>query len=410
MFEDFRCNISTANTLLNASYYYYTNPGSTKLRTLSYSIPNELQPDIALIDPGTYFGWADPPTPTPVVNISVKLFEGAKDNQSSTECTEANLDAQVIVGLAHPLGVTEYLTGGSPPFKENLDHPTEKKNYNEPWVPYYRSLVSTSVRDIPQVLSHSYGELEDSVPKRYATFTCNLIGIMGLRGITIIQASGDSGVGAGCLATDFKTTQFDAIFPATCPWLTSVGGTAGVSPKRAWNASSGGFSNYFPRAAYQIDTIAAYINTTVAPDAYDYYGQYTNWGGRGFPDVTAHSVDPTFEVVYVGEQAASCGTSASAPVWAAIVGLLNDARLAAGKPVLGWLNPLVYRYGPEVLTDITEGHSVGCDGVHPGSGVAEPEGAAIMAGARWNATAGWDTTTGFGAPDFVKLKDLILTL
>lgn len=234
--------------------------------------------------------------------------------------------------------------------------------------------------------------------------------MMGLRGITIIQASGDSGVGAGCLATDFKTVQFDAIFPATCPWVTSVGGTAGLSPERAWNASSGGFSNYFSRPAYQADAIAAYMNSHVAPAAYAYYGQYTRWGGRGFPDVAAHSTGPDFEVVYAGQRAASGGTSASAPVWAAIAGLLNDARLAAGKPVLGWLNPLIYRYGPSVLNDITEGHTVGCNGVHPGSGVTEPEGAGIVPGARWNATAGWDTTTGFGTPDFARLKALVLTL
>ncbi|KAK8053070.1 tripeptidyl peptidase a protein, partial [Apiospora saccharicola] len=441
-FIDFRCDIATANTLFNASYYYYTNLGAVKLRTSSYSIPDEIQDDVTLLDPGTYFGSAEPLTPSlstptparqadvgprphplanhhmynttgyvptadsrshigfgsflnqtvrfdgllqfeehngiPAQNISVTTFVGAENNQSSTQYTEANLDAQVIVGLAHPLAVMEYITGGSPPFKENLHHPTDKQNYNEPWVPYYRILLATPVRDIPQILSHSYGEPEDSVPRSYAALTCNIIGIMGLRGITIIQASGDSGVGAGCLATDFKTIQFNAIFPATCPWVTSVGATTGLSPERAWNASSGGFSNYFSRPAYQDSAIAAYMNNNVAPETHSYYGHYTNWGGRGFPDVAAHSMDPDFEVVYAGQLAASGGTSASAPVWAAIVGLLNDARLAAGKPVLSWLNPLIYRYGTAVLNGITEGHSVGCNGAHPGSGVAEPNAGICM--------------------------------
>lgn len=34
------------------------------------------------------------------------------------------------------------------------------------------------------------------------------------------------------------------IFPATCPYVTAVGGTPDVMPETAWNASSGGFSNY----------------------------------------------------------------------------------------------------------------------------------------------------------------------
>ncbi|KAJ5541321.1 hypothetical protein N7494_006397 [Penicillium frequentans] len=45
-------------------------------------------------------------------------------------------------------------------------------------------------------------------------------------------------------ATDLVTPQFNSIFPATCPYVTAVGGTSDVMPETAWNASSGGFSNY----------------------------------------------------------------------------------------------------------------------------------------------------------------------
>ena len=41
------------------------------------------------------------------------------------------------------------------------------------------------------------------------------------------------------------------------------------------------------------------------------------------------------------------GTSASAPVFAGVVSLLNDARLAAGKSPLGFLNPLLYQLAAE---------------------------------------------------------------
>lgn len=248
-----------------------------------------------------------------------------------------------------------------------------------------------------------------SVPYDYAVHTCNLIGILGLKGITVLESSGDLGVGAGCLAPDNKTVEFNAIFPATCPYLTSVGGTVDVTPEIAWDGSSGGFSKYFPRPAYQDAAVGAYLAEQVSAATLAYYGPYTDFEGRGFPDVAGHSVSPDYEVIYFGEKSASGGTSAAAPVWAGIVGLLNDARFRAGKNgSLGWLNPLVYKYGPQVLTDITAGYSVGCNGNNTQSGGAEPTGSGIVLGARWNATVGWDTTTGFGTPNFQKLKALVL--
>ena len=54
------------------------------------------------------------------------------------------------------------------------------------------------------------------------------------------------------------------------------------------------------------------------------------------------------------------GTSASAPTFAGLVALLNDARIAAGKPPLGFLNPLIYLLGGEAFNDITAGNAPGC--------------------------------------------------
>ncbi|KAG8408218.1 hypothetical protein J3459_018082 [Metarhizium acridum] len=346
----------------------------------------------------------------PSQNISVELIAGGTDNQneSTAQFTEADLDAQTIVGVAHPLPVTQFIVGGKPPFIPNIDHKTENRNFNEPYVPYYRHLLSRSKNDLPYVISNSYGEQEDSVPIRYALLTCNLIGLLGLRGVTVVQSSGDSGVGSGCLVPDFRTAEFYPIFPATCPWVTSVGGTVGFSPESAWKGSSGGFSRYFSRPSYQDASVSMYMDT-LAPETREYYGKYTNWNGRAFPDVAAHSLSPDFQVVYRG-LAMSGGTSASAPVWAGIVALLNDARLRAGKPVLGWLNPLLYARGFLSLNDITEGFSEGCNGMNPGTNATEPDGAGIIPGARWNATIGWDPVTGLGTPDFQKLKHLVLSL
>jgi tripeptidyl-peptidase I len=47
---------------------------------------------------------------------------------------------------------------------------------------------------------------------------------------------------------------------------------------------------------------------------------------------------------------------------ASLIALLNDARLRAGKPVLGFLNPLIYLHAYQGFTDITLGQSDGCNG------------------------------------------------
>lgn len=116
----------------------------------------------------------------------------------------------------------------------------------------------------------------------------------------------------------------------------------------------------------------------------------------------------SYEVIYSGEKYGSGGTSAAAPTFAGIIGLLNDARLRAGKPALGFLNPFLYSEGYKALNDITGGSSYGCGGIDPQSEEEVP-GALIIPGAHWNATEGWDPVTGLGTPNFEKLKELVLS-
>lgn len=70
-----------------------------------------------------------------------------------------------------------------------------------------------------------------------------------------------------------------------------------------------------------------------------------------------------------GQEALISGTSASAPTFAGIVGLLNSARLAAGRPPMGFLNPWIYTVGLQGLTDIVDGGSTGCTGIDKYSGL-----------------------------------------
>jgi hypothetical protein len=75
---------------------------------------------------------------------------------------------------------------------------------------------------------------------------------------------------------------------------------------------------------------------------------------------------------YVRESRCSSRSShsPSKQITAAIIALLNDARLRAGKPTLGFLNPWIYSSGYKGFTDITAGQSDGCDGNNTQTGAA----------------------------------------
>lgn len=112
-------------------------------------------------------------------------------------------------------------------------------------------------------------------------------------------------------------------------------------------------------------------------------------------------------MIYAGTPSLSGGTSAASPVFASVIALLNDVRLRAGKPALGFLNPFLYSKGFKALNDITAGQSDGCNGYDTQSGQEVP-GVIPIPWAHWNATAGWDPVTGLGTPDFEALKKLVL--
>jgi hypothetical protein len=91
--------------------------------------------------------------------------------------------------------------------------------------------------------------------------------------------------------------------------------------------------------------------------------------------------------------------SASAPTFAAIISLLNNARLSVGQPPLGFLNPWLYATGKDAWTDIVDGGSTGCTGRDMYTGLPTP----FVPFASWNATVGWDPVSGLGTPKFEEL-------
>ncbi|KAF2703277.1 tripeptidyl-peptidase-like protein [Pleomassaria siparia CBS 279.74] len=319
---------------------------------------------------------------------------GILDQRATNDSVEANLDIQYTAGLVAPaISTNYYSTPGRGLLVPDLDQPSVDDNANEPYLELFTHLVGLPDGKLPQVLTTSYGEDEQSVPAEYAKKVCDMIGQLGTRGVSVIFSSGDTGVGSACQTNDGKnTTRFLPIFPASCPYVTSVGGTTKIAPEEAIYFSSGGFSDLWPRPSYQDVAVPAYLEKLGSQWA----GLY-NPAGRGFPDVAAQG--SSFRVVDKGTQISVGGTSASAPVFASVVGLLNNARISAGKPALGFLNPWIYSQGYKGLNDITKGGSTGCTGRSVYSGLIAP----YVKYASWNATEGWDPVTGYGTPDFGKL-------
>jgi tripeptidyl-peptidase-1 len=137
-------------------------------------------------------------------------------------------------------------------------------------------------------------------------------------------------------------------------------------------SSGGGFSYYFPRPSYQDGVVSIYADT-VDPS---YDGLYYK-NSRAYPNISASGFH--FLTTWNGTDLWLDGTSASTPTASAVLSLVNDALISAGKPPLGFLNPWIYKGSGKAFTDITSGSALGC-------GVTGFE-----AGKGWDAVRGWGT-------------------
>ncbi|KAJ6023848.1 Peptidase S8/S53 subtilisin/kexin/sedolisin [Penicillium herquei] len=330
-------------------------------------------------------------------NFTVIQYNGGGNDQSSSkDSSEANLDLQYIVGVSSPVPVTEFSTGGRAPLVPDLDQPDPNDNSNEPYLDFLQNVLKLSDEEMPQVISNSYGEDEQSVPEKYAKTVCNLYSQLGSRGVSVIFSSGDSGVGAACETNDGQNkTHFPPQFPAACPWVTSVGATTHTYPEKAVYFSSGGFSDLWERPSWQDDAVKSYLTKL----GNKWEGLF-NANGRAFPDVAAQGEN--YAIYEKGSLSSVDGTSCAAPTFAGVIALLNDARIQAGKAPMGFLNPWLYSDGRTALNDITTGGSTGCDGNGRFSGPTN--GGPVVPYASWNATQGWDPVTGLGTPDFAKMR------
>ncbi|GAP88031.1 putative subtilisin-like protein [Rosellinia necatrix] len=349
---------------------------------------------------------------------------------------EAALDVQAAYSIVHPQQVRYYQVGDGinvdsvGTFNIFLDALDESyctyeggdQPYVDPAYPDpndnemgYQGPLQCGGAPKSNVISVSYGQIEGALPYFYQVRQCHEWMKLGLQGVSVIYASGDSGVAnrynAGypnsCLNAeeqyvDNNGTRYSPSFPVNCPYITAVGATTligndtdsgeravsrpGTGPANAYY-SGGGFSNYFPVPSYQASAVGHFMKNYApryGPNVYNDTGR-----ARGFPDVAAIGLNVA--TVWNGSTYGVGGTSASAPIFAGIVTLLNEARIAIGKGPIGFLNPTLYRH-PEAFNDITVGDNPGC-----GTG-------------GFNATPGWDPVTGLGTPNYEKLLPIFLRL
>jgi len=298
-------------------------------------------------------------------------------NDESDPGGEASLDIQYASAMATGVPISFWSFPGT-----SLDHNGE----NEPFLNFMMKL--NSEENPPLVVSTSYGEDEGSTSLGYAKRLNQEFMKAGARGVTLIFASGDSGVGS---TWDFDCSEeFIGQWPAASPYVTSVGSTAHHDPEIAAYFSSGGFSKRWSRPAYQEATVQAYLDHSAEMLTSETYKHRFAVQGRAFPDLSAQGW--RYAVKEDGRTLGVYGTSCSAPTVAGLVALANDARLAAGKAPLGFLNQLIYQRGRDLFTDVQQGHNPGCSS----RGFA--------------AVADWDPVTGWGTPDLMKLRSVALEL
>jgi kumamolisin len=200
-----------------------------------------------------------------------------------------------------------------------------------------------------------------------------------MQGITLCIASGDTG-------SDSKVGDGKAHvqYPASDPWVLSIGGTTVGNVQGAsfeefvWNdvsvfganATGGGISDFFNLPAYQ--------SSAGVPQSVN-----GNRVGRGVPDVAANaSVNSGYPMVAGGVGFTGNGTSASAPLYAGLIAVLNAAL---PRPV-GFLNPTLYMLGNSVCQNITSPPGPADNGLNGVTGYPARPG--------WNGCTGWGRIDG----------------
>jgi kumamolisin len=270
---------------------------------------------------------------------------------------EVALDIEVIGGLAPGADVKVY-------FAPNTDRG-------------FLDAVAEAAHATPTpiAISISWGGAESSWTKQGLSGLNQAIADAVALGVTVTVAAGDDG------SSDRVTDgQAHVDFPASSPYALACGGTTliadpatgVVTSEVVWDnttsggATGGGVSVDFPVPAYQNGVSVPTVNGKA---------------GRGVPDVAAVADSATgYQIRLNGEDYVFGGTSAVAPLWAALV-----ARIGQGtSKKFGLIHTQLYGVAKDGFRDITKGSN-----------------------GAYSAAVGWDACTGLGVPDGERLRSLL---
>ncbi len=327
----------------------------------------------------------------PIQNVVLDGFNG----QPGAGAIEVELDIEVILSQAPSL--SKLLV---------YEAPNTTQGYNDEF--------ARIVQDRTPVISVSWGDCEKNAGQQEVNQENQFFQQAAAQGQSILVAAGDSG-SSGCFQLTGGSYDFslNADDPAAQPYVTGVGGTNltlssnnSYQSETVWNggllggAGGGGLSQFWKQPSWQ-----------TGPGVQN---QYAN-GMREVPDVSLDA-DPTTGYPIYCTAGSNCsgsggitggsggwltvgGTSAAAPMWAAMVALANQQAAKAGKSVLGFLNPALYKIasGSNYTKDF---HDITASGNND-------EG---FNGGDYPVTQNYDMATGWGSFDATRLASDLVSL
>ena len=335
-------------------------------------------------DLDTYFSRLGVPTPT-VIPVSVDGGTNSPTSASSDDA-EVVLDIQVAGAAAPDAKFVVYFAPNDATSSGFLDALTKAIHDEE---------------NNPSVISISWGGPESISTTNFQVEFDKALQAAAMLGITVCVAAGDNGAAdVGPNAWDGKA---HVDFPSSSPFALSCGGTrlltanGAISAESVWNqkkadvsaadgsdgsfgSGGGGVSAAFPLPAYQQQ---AGVPPSLNPPGFN---------GRGVPDVTGDGdPDTGYNILVDGQPVQEGGTSAVAPLWAALIARINQKL----KGRVGFVNPQIYSLPPTcgAFHDISVGNNR----------VSFQE----FKNVGYDAGPGWDAASGLGSPDGSALSDVL---
>jgi hypothetical protein len=314
-------------------------------------------------------------TDVKITDVNVKGGPGPYEGEDG----ESSLDIEQLIGLA--------------PEAEIIVYQAPNEGEAEVFAAYVE-------QNQAKVMSSSWGICEKQSSKAEMAVMDTLLQEAAAQGQSFFVAAGDTG-SEDCYDSDKKDKSLSVDTPGAQPFATDVGGTRmeqpGVPPTEyLWNdgpsggAGGGGVSEHFPMPAYQAEAatglgVVSQLST----------GSTCGFSGlcRQVPDVSANaSADTGYVVFSEGEWQVIGGTSAAAPLWAALATLTNASPACHGFAI-GFANPAIYRIAGSSYAadfhDITSGRPGGFTTNDMLFGGTEP----------FPVGPGYDMATGLGTPN-----------